>query len=81
MIIKPEAIWAVASFAAFLFSLVYIYRLRETIKQRDRDIVDLKAIRLGKTEELTDFLADFQHHGYAFTRIDPNDFFLRTSRD
>ena len=79
--IKPEAIWAVASFAAFLFSLVYIYRLRGNIKQLEKDVADLKAIRLGKSEELTDFLRDVQQHGYGFTRVDPNNFFLRTPRD
>ena len=33
------------------------------------------------SEELTEFLADFKHHGYSFVRVDPSNVFMRSPRD
>ena len=59
---------AVVASITVIVMFVYILQLRKILNQPPKS---------PPSEELSDFLRDFQSHGYSFVRVNPDNVFMR----
>jgi hypothetical protein len=71
--------------ASLLYSLGFFYLRHQYMKKINALISEIEELKKEssqkKSQELTEFLADFKLHGYSFVRVDPGAVFMRSPRE